>query len=110
MQWTWQLWSLDAKTVAEEYNSMNSEMRELVFNLRFCLSVAVDISHGHFSQQLQFLHFRKCSKGEGEGMQFFILTQATFDAYSSNIVNSKKKIPGFKGYGRILEMAELPQT
>lgn len=110
MQWTWQLWSLDANTVAEEYNSMNSEMRELVFNLRFCLSVAVDISHGHFSQQLQFLHFRKCSKGEGEGMQFFILTQATFDAYSSNIVNSKKKIPGFKGYGRILEMAELPQT
>lgn len=43
MQQTWQLWSLYVNTVAEECNSMNSEMKELVFNLRFCLNLAVEI-------------------------------------------------------------------
>lgn len=91
MQWTWQLWSLDVNTVAEGCVSMNSEMKELVFNLRFCLNFAVEIIvMATFPRSCSCC--RKCSKDEGEGMQFFILTKATFDAYSSNIMNSKKKI------------------
>lgn len=70
---------------------MNSEMKELVFNLRFCLNFAVEIIvMATFPRSCSCC--RKCSKDEGEGMQFFILTKATFDAYSSNIMNSKKKI------------------